>query len=328
MSDIPTFPAAFHAEPALGRKFPGGGDSLQLSKLTAPSPRPRPPRPGNASRSSSLRPRKPSKLAEKTVHVADYLYRYYDPLTGRWPSRDPVEEEGGINLYGFVGNDGLNWSDYLGLYEFNDGYATYCNLSFWEYIGHIAAKFVDDMEEMDCRSQAYNEWLPQQPTEVQVAKKLAAIVPEDYIYNPSDHKIGWAFLVFSVVESCGSRSLVMSGSRTTTPLRCCPKTTLEEVGFKPLPGTYRPAGILPRDKHGNPVPDSGASGPHTQIGTKPGSKGDYTQAREFDVNGKPVKDIDFTDHGRPNLHPNPHQHPYVPGQTGGSPQRGRAEPLK
>jgi hypothetical protein len=168
-------------------------------------------------------------LAENTVHVADYLYRYYDPLTGRWPSRDPVEEEGGINLYGFVGNDGLNWSDYLGLYEFNDGYATYCNLSFWEYIGHIAAKFVDDMEEMDCRSQAYNEWLPQQPTEVQVAKKLAALVPEDYIYNPSDHKIGWAFLVFSVVESCGSRSMVMSGSRT---LRCCPKTTLEELGGK------------------------------------------------------------------------------------------------
>ena len=32
-----------------------------------------------------------------------YGYRYYDPLTGRWPSRDPIEEEGGVNLYGFVG---------------------------------------------------------------------------------------------------------------------------------------------------------------------------------------------------------------------------------
>ena len=119
MSDIPTFPAAFHAEPALGRKFPGGGDSLQLSKLTAPSPRPRPPRPGNASRSRSLRPRKPSKLAEKTVHVADYLYRYYDPLTGRWPSRDPIEEEGGVNLYGLLENQGVNRVDFLGL-SFHD----------------------------------------------------------------------------------------------------------------------------------------------------------------------------------------------------------------
>ena len=38
-----------------------------------------------------------------------------DPLTGRWPSRDPIEEMGGVNLYGFVGNDGVNHLDYLGL---------------------------------------------------------------------------------------------------------------------------------------------------------------------------------------------------------------------
>jgi uncharacterized protein RhaS with RHS repeats len=44
-----------------------------------------------------------------------YGYRYYDPVTGRWPSRDPIEEGGGTNLYGFVGNDGVNWWDYLGL---------------------------------------------------------------------------------------------------------------------------------------------------------------------------------------------------------------------
>jgi RHS repeat-associated protein len=36
-----------------------------------------------------------------------YGYRYYDPMTGRWPSRDPIEESGGINLYAFVYNDGI-----------------------------------------------------------------------------------------------------------------------------------------------------------------------------------------------------------------------------
>lgn len=46
-----------------------------------------------------------------------YGYRYYDPLTGRWLSRDPIGEEGGINLYGFVGNVGVNDIDYLGLVE-------------------------------------------------------------------------------------------------------------------------------------------------------------------------------------------------------------------
>jgi RHS repeat-associated protein len=44
-----------------------------------------------------------------------YGYRWYDPLTGRWPSRDPIGEEGGVNLYGFVGNDGVGAFDRLGL---------------------------------------------------------------------------------------------------------------------------------------------------------------------------------------------------------------------
>ena len=43
-----------------------------------------------------------------------YGYRYYDPVTGRWPSRDPIEEAGGVNLYGFNGNDALSRWDYLG----------------------------------------------------------------------------------------------------------------------------------------------------------------------------------------------------------------------
>jgi uncharacterized protein RhaS with RHS repeats len=45
-----------------------------------------------------------------------YSYRYYDPVTGRWPSRDPIEEEGGINLYEFVGNDVVAKWDTLGLW--------------------------------------------------------------------------------------------------------------------------------------------------------------------------------------------------------------------
>ena len=47
--------------------------------------------------------------------VAYYGYRYYDPLNGRWPSRDPIGESGGRNLYGFIGNDTINWLDVLGL---------------------------------------------------------------------------------------------------------------------------------------------------------------------------------------------------------------------
>ncbi len=40
-----------------------------------------------------------------------YGYRYYDPDTGRWPSRDPLGELGGLDLYGFVANNPINAFD-------------------------------------------------------------------------------------------------------------------------------------------------------------------------------------------------------------------------
>ena len=63
-------------------------------------------------RRSRLRNR--SKIRHFRPRVAYYGYRFYDPETGRWPSRDPIQERGGVNLYGFVGNDGVNKWDYLG----------------------------------------------------------------------------------------------------------------------------------------------------------------------------------------------------------------------
>ena len=49
-----------------------------------------------------------------------YGYRYYHPQTGRWINRDPIEEEGGLNLYGFVGNDGVKFYDYLGFRRYRN----------------------------------------------------------------------------------------------------------------------------------------------------------------------------------------------------------------
>jgi len=43
------------------------------------------------------------------------VYRAYDPNLGRWLSRDPIAEDGGLNLYGYVGNDPTNHADALGL---------------------------------------------------------------------------------------------------------------------------------------------------------------------------------------------------------------------
>jgi RHS repeat-associated protein len=50
-----------------------------------------------------------------------YTYRWYDPVTGRWPSRDPIGERGGLNLYGFVGNSPVFKIDRLGNIEIVPG---------------------------------------------------------------------------------------------------------------------------------------------------------------------------------------------------------------
>jgi RHS repeat-associated protein len=61
-----------------------------------------------------------SKDAETGYY--NYGYRYYDPVTGRWPSRDPIGERGGLNLYGFVRNNAIRWIDILGLEGFGVPY--------------------------------------------------------------------------------------------------------------------------------------------------------------------------------------------------------------
>lgn len=58
-----------------------------------------------------------SKYFDAETGLLYYGYRYYDSVTGRWPSRDPIEEEGGVNLYGFLDNHSLNAIDILGLAE-------------------------------------------------------------------------------------------------------------------------------------------------------------------------------------------------------------------
>jgi RHS repeat-associated protein len=80
--------------------------------------------------SNRLRRRPPSA---KSICVTDYQYRYYDPLTGRWPSRDPIEDlrftgpddvdnddqevRREINLYSMVQNEPVNSIDLFGLKE-------------------------------------------------------------------------------------------------------------------------------------------------------------------------------------------------------------------
>ncbi len=55
------------------------------------------------------------------LHLAPF--RAYDADSGRWISRDPIQEEGGLNLYAYVDSDPINAFDELGLVSSLQGLA-------------------------------------------------------------------------------------------------------------------------------------------------------------------------------------------------------------
>jgi RHS repeat-associated protein len=69
----------------------------------------------NGTNPSGFAHRFSTKPLDSATGLLYYGYRYYDPQTGRWPSRDPIQELGGVNLYGFVGNNAILGVDLLGM---------------------------------------------------------------------------------------------------------------------------------------------------------------------------------------------------------------------
>ncbi len=52
-----------------------------------------------------------TKYLDDETDLLYYGYRYYNAATGRWLSRDPIAERGGLNLYGFVHNNPQSYVD-------------------------------------------------------------------------------------------------------------------------------------------------------------------------------------------------------------------------
>jgi len=56
-----------------------------------------------------------SKYLDDETGLYYYGYRYDSPALGRWLSRDPIGEQGGKNLYGFIFNSPMDFLDATGL---------------------------------------------------------------------------------------------------------------------------------------------------------------------------------------------------------------------
>lgn len=102
-------------------------------------------------------------MNDEELGLVYYNYRHYNPQDGRWINRDPIAEEGGWNLYGFVRNNGGAIWDELGLVpneqdpififpyvDENTGYGqmTYASeeeiKKFYDAVNDLSQKTVDD----------------------------------------------------------------------------------------------------------------------------------------------------------------------------------------
>jgi uncharacterized protein RhaS with RHS repeats len=81
---------------------------------------------------------------------------YYGSDTGRWLNRDPISEQGGLNLYGFVGNEPVDGVDPTGL-SFRDVISvipivgTFLNV-FWNPPGSHLSDYTVNLTYEDCNS--------------------------------------------------------------------------------------------------------------------------------------------------------------------------------
>ena len=79
-----------------------------------------------------------TKYLDPETGLYYYGYRFYSPVLARWLTRDPIEEQGGLNLYAFCGNNGVNgfdpygrelWEDIMLLFKALDLIAPYFELN-------------------------------------------------------------------------------------------------------------------------------------------------------------------------------------------------------
>ena len=160
---------------------------------------------------------------------------------------------------------------------------------------------------------------------------------EYYVIGPakSIFSLGWHF-----VKSCARNAISRQVETVTTRAatgESGPVTVVEsvetsvgqttkEIGYVPICPKTGEKLPLPRNQNGVNLPSS--LDPHTQIGWAFGRKGGYKQTRQWGKDGKLIKTTDWTDHGRPLQHPNPHDHLHTTNPTGGIEKYGDPIPFR
>ena len=68
----------------------------------------------SGAKADELKMRFSTKYFDDEAGLYYFDRRFYSPRIARWLTRDPIEEDGGLNLYAYCGNDAVGWIDPYG----------------------------------------------------------------------------------------------------------------------------------------------------------------------------------------------------------------------
>ncbi len=155
-----------------------------------------------------------TKFHEEETGNIHYEYRDYDPSSGRWLARDPIEESGGMNLNAIVNNSPVNFVDFLGL----DFIAVGGKPAFGR--GHLALAYwplsckltKDDMKWWDGR--AFEQMVKQRGLKWDEPKEIIELEPSSQ-QNPKRYYVVSGTTAYASFRGNVKLSFILDHSRNT-----------------------------------------------------------------------------------------------------------------
>jgi RHS repeat-associated protein len=106
-----------------------------------------------------------SKYQDDESDLLYYGYRYYSPSTGRWLSRDPIDTDGGLNIYAFVGNNPMKYVDSDGRQLWGPPFPDFRPKPRTVKCGGVCGAIIDDwiIDEINAQMAGWDAWKKANP---------------------------------------------------------------------------------------------------------------------------------------------------------------------
>ena len=277
-----------------------------------------------------------TKYQDDETGLLYYGYRFYNPTDGRWLSRDPIEEEGGLNLYGMLANDAVNYGDYLGFGWWDDlwnGTRTCASCAkHFVYDGMGKGGVNQVIGIFDGIGNLVSNPRAAVNAMVGQIQDLVRDVRNGQLDTGTLRAVGLSDLAWAIDNSEGKGEIWWCKWSGRITAELVPYLAGGAVGGKligKIQGKLKAKGMKPF------VPDTALTKnapkqvtpgtktlEHTKFNPKTGELEKSTV--RYDQYGRQTGRTDYTTHGRPDAHPNPHHHTteYGPGFAPGGKESG------